>query len=71
MPRESDVEGHVHGKSAGAETRAQRLTFQTLGHEVGGAVVIADVVYGQHVGVIESAGGARLLLEGADSFLGV
>jgi hypothetical protein len=41
---ESDLESRVHGKSADAETRAQRLTFQALRHEVRGAVVLADVV---------------------------
>ena len=50
---ERDVERRVHRKCAGAETRAQRLTFQTLRHEVRGAAVIPDVVDGQHVGVIE------------------
>ncbi len=56
---------------AGAEPRAQRLAFQALRHEVRGAAVIPDVVDGQHVGVIEGAGGARLVLERAHSFRGV
>jgi hypothetical protein len=68
---ESDVECRVHGKSAAAETRAQGLAFQALRHEVRGAVVIPDVVYGQHVGMIERAGGARLVLERAYPFVGV
>ena len=68
---ESDVERRVHGESAGAETRAQRLAFQALRHEVRGAVVIPDVVDGQHVGVIEGAGGARLVLKRAHPLVGV
>ena len=68
---ESDVESRVHGESAGAETRAQRLTFQTLRHEVRGAVVLPDVVDGQHVGVIQGAGGARLALKRAHPLVGV
>ena len=68
---EGDVERRVHRKCAGAETRAQRLAFQTLRHEVRGTAVIPDVVDGQHVGVIERAGGARLVLKRAHSFGGV
>ena len=37
---ERDVERRVHGERAGAKPRAQRLAFQTLGHEVRGAAVI-------------------------------
>ena len=68
---ERDVECRVDGKCAGAQTRAQRLAFQTLRHEVRGTAVIPDVVDGQHVDVIECAGGARLVLERAPSFGGV
>ena len=59
------------GSAPRAETRAQRLAVQALRHEVRGAAVIPDVVDGQHVGVIERAGGARLVLERAHAFGGV
>ena len=68
---EGDVECRVDGKCAGAQTRTQRLTFQTLRHEVRGTGVIPDVVHGQHVDVIECAGGARLVLKRTPSFGGV
>ena len=63
--------GRVNRKRAGAETRAQRLAVETLGDEVRGAAVIPDVVDGQHVGVIERAGGARLELKRAHALVGV
>ena len=55
----------------GAEPRAQRLAFQTLRHDVRGASVIPDVVDGQHVGVIQCAGGERFVLKRTHSFAGV
>ena len=65
---ERDVERRVHRKRAARRARAQRLTFQALRHEVRRAAVIADVVDGQDVGVVECAGGARLVLERAHAF---
>jgi hypothetical protein len=47
------------------EEFAERLPLQQLRHHVRRAVVGADVVDGQNVGVVEHAGGARLLFETA------
>ncbi len=42
---------------------AQRFALEQLGHDVGSAVVDADVVDGEEVGVVESRGGPGLALE--------
>ncbi len=52
---------------AAGEDRAQRLAFEELLDDVGRAVVLADVVDGGDVGVVEDAGGLRLLLEAAQA----
>src|SRR4051812_3030281 len=62
---ERDVERRVDGEGRGTEARAQGAAFQTFGHEIWRAAVIADVVDGEHVGVVERAGRARLALKGA------
>jgi hypothetical protein len=49
-------------RSAGHET-AQRLAFDELHRDVGDRILAADVVDGHDVRMIESRGGARLLLE--------
>ena len=66
-----DVECRVHRKWAGAQTRTQRLAFQTLRHENGHRRDPRRCNIGQHVDVIERAGGARLLLKRTPSFGGV
>ena len=68
---ERDIERRVHGQRAGAKTRAQRLAVETLRNEVRGAAMFPDVVDRQHVGVIERAGGARLVLKRAHAVVGV
>ena len=57
---EGDVERRVHRQRAAGETHAQRLAVQTLGDQIWGTAVFPDVVDGQHIAVIEGAGGAGL-----------
>jgi hypothetical protein len=45
-----------HG--TGAQTIPKRLAFQKLGHDIGRALVLAEVVNGQNVGMVQSGGGA-------------
>ncbi len=52
---------------AAREDRAQRLAFEELLDDVGRAVVLADVVDGGDVGVVQDAGGLGLLLEAAQA----
>src|SRR5262249_32264680 len=51
-----------------ADARAKRLAVEELRYDVRRAVVRADVVDAEDVGVIERAGSARLLLESAEAF---
>ena len=53
------------GKRPPASSRAQRLAFEQLLHDVRRAVVLTDVVDRRDVRVVEDAGGFRLLLEAA------
>jgi hypothetical protein len=48
---------------ARAKAIAERFALEQLRDDEGGAVVGADVVNGQDVGMVEARGGARLLLE--------
>ena len=66
-----DLAGVVDGlpmrQRRGADARAQRIALEQLGDDVGRAVVGADVVHAEDVGVIERADRARLLLEAAEA----
>ena len=46
-----------------AQSFAQRLALQQLGDDVGRTIVRADIVNDEYVGMVQCAGGARLLLE--------
>ena len=61
------VDGLARGERPGPQALAQRLALQQLGHDVGRALVRADVVDGEDVGVVERAGGPRFLLEAAEA----
>ena len=52
---------------AAGEDGAQGLAFEELLDDVGRAVVLADVVDGGDVGVVQDAGGLGLLLEAAQA----
>jgi len=62
-----DLHGEVdylgHRRRRAREAIAQRLALEELRHDVGRAVVRADVVDGQNVRMIERAGGQSFLLE--------
>ena len=49
--------------SVAAITRGQCLTFQILHHQVIDAVLLADIVQGADMRMIEAGNGARLSLE--------
>ena len=61
------VDGLAMRQRRCADARAQRLALEQLRDDVRRALVAADVVDGEDVGVIERAGGARLLLEAAQA----
>ena len=63
----ADLDRLAHRDRAAVEPLAQGLAFQQLHDEVGGAVLRADVVDGDDVGMIESGDGARFLLEAAQA----
>ena len=58
-----DLDRFARRDGAPSETVAQRLAFQQLRDEVGRPVVIADVIDGEEVGMVEHPGRARLLFE--------
>ena len=57
------LDGLANGQRTGVQPLAQRLAFQQLRDQIGRALVVAHVVDGQDVRVVEKAGGAGLLLE--------
>ena len=57
------VQRAVDEQSPAPQSRPQRLTFEALGDDVGCAMVIADVVDRQDVGMIESPGRPRFPFE--------
>jgi hypothetical protein len=60
----SPVGDHSSGvRHAAFQLVAQGLAFDQLADDVDEAILAADVVYGNDVGMIERAGRARLLLE--------
>jgi hypothetical protein len=61
------VDGLARQERAALQATPQGLAFEQLRDVVGRAVVRSDVVYDQDVGVIELAGGARLLRKANDS----
>src|SRR4051812_17289931 len=54
-----------------AEPRAQRLPFQALRHDVGGPVVLADIVNRHDVLMVECADRARFALKCGEAFVGI
>src|ERR1051326_1971540 len=71
-----DLRGELDGpllreRAARAQAVAQRLPFEQLEDDVEGVAVLAEVVDGDEVRVIEQAERARLLLEARDDLLGV
>ena len=60
-------EGLVQRKRSRVETLAQALSFQAFRHEERCALVLADVVDRENVGVIERAGRSRFLCEAAET----
>jgi hypothetical protein len=59
------LNGPGHGQRALIELRAQLFAFEQFHHDERRALVIADVVDGRDVWVIERGGGLRFLLEAA------
>ncbi len=51
------------------QTLAQGLSFEQLGDDVRGAIVHADVINGDNIGMAESGGGAGFLLKTAQAVL--
>src|SRR5262249_2315643 len=64
------VDGLPLGQRRLADARAKRLALEELRYDVRRAVVGADVVDAEDVGVIERAGSARFLLEPAEAVCG-
>ena len=61
------VDGLAHRQRARAEPIAQRLALEQLRDDVRRAVLLADVVDGEDVRMIERGGRLRLLLEAAEA----
>jgi hypothetical protein len=55
--------GFAHRQGAGTHPLAQGLTLQKLGHEVRRAFMLAEVVNGEDVGMIQRCNRLRLLLK--------
>ena len=62
------VRGLPHRQRAAREPRAQRLALQQFLHDVGRPLVLAELVDGRDVRVVQPARGLRLLLEPAHAF---
>ena len=66
-----DLHGEVDGlplwHGAAPEPAAERLAFEQLRDDVGHAVLTADVVDDQEIGMVERAGGPGLRLESLDA----
>ncbi len=69
-PAAASAQRFAGGQRPAAQPLAQRLALEQLGDHVRHAVLHADVVDDEQVGVVEGAGGARLLVE-APQRLGV
>ena len=63
LERVADRSSGREGSSS--QARAKRLAFEQLGDDVGRALVRADVMDRQDVGMIQCSRGLRLLLEAA------
>ena len=61
--RNGVVDRLARREAPSGELRAQRFAFEQLLHDVGGALVLPDVVDGRNVGMIEAASRLRLQLE--------
>jgi hypothetical protein len=59
------VDGLPRRQRTSRQTAAQRLSFEKLGHDVGGTIRRANVVNRGDVGVVEQPRRTRLLLETA------
>jgi hypothetical protein len=57
------VDRLARGKRAARQPRAQGLAFEQLRDDVGSAIVRPEIVDRGDVGVVQAAGGLRLLLE--------
>src|SRR6266545_778068 len=57
------VDGFARGKRAVIQNTPQSLTFEQFRNDIGRAIVSADIVNGEDVGMIQCPGGLRLLLE--------
>ena len=58
-----DVDDAIHRQRAGAEDLVQGGAVDQLHHDEAAAFMLADVVEGADVGVVQRRGGARLALE--------
>jgi hypothetical protein len=65
----ADVERGRHVDAARGRRLAQRRPLDVLGGDEAAAVLLADLVDGEDVRVVQGRGGARLLLEAADELL--
>ncbi len=69
--RRREAAGQLHrafdcladGQDSRLQPLPQRLALEQLGDEIGRALVVPDVVDGEHVGVVEDTRGARFVLE--------
>jgi hypothetical protein len=57
------VDGRPHRERAGCQSLAERLTLEQLGHDVRGAIVLADIEDRQNVRVIQCCSGPGFLFE--------
>jgi hypothetical protein len=58
-----DVNQLARGNRSALDERPQRLAFDQLGNDVGDVALLADVVNGNDVGMVERAGRPRLLFK--------
>ena len=65
---DADVEDFAKGQRAALETLAHGFAFDELRHQESRAVVIADLVDRQDVGMIERRGGTGLMKKAAEAF---
>ena len=63
---DADVHDVAHRQGALLQPVPQRLALDELGHDVGAAVQLAEVVHDHDVGVVQARRGPRFLTEASD-----
>jgi hypothetical protein len=64
----SVLHGFANRKGPATQSLAQRFPFQQFGNDIGRRLVLAEVVHGQDIRMIQRGGGACFLLEALEAF---